>query len=127
MSDNFLFIGRWYDSLMSIKDIELRTALLWRLVDYGATGKYEPTDSDTANVLLADWCAYVDETKENYESRVSGGKNSGRKPSFDREKLKQLIAEGKKGKDIAQELGVHTAAIYHDPVWTDRARNNFYR
>lgn len=127
MSDNFLFIGRWYDSLMTIKDEELRTALLWRLVKYGATGKYEPTNSDAANMSLVDWCAYIDETKENYESRVSGGKTSGRKQSFDREELKRMIAEGKKGKEIAEELGVHTAAIYHDPIWTERAKNNFYR
>lgn len=127
MSDNFLFIGKWYDSLMTIKDEELRTALLWRLVKYGATGEYDEIDSDVANMALVDWCAYIDETKERYKDRVDGGKRGGRKPSFSRDKLKELIAEGKTGKQISEELKVDTSAIYHDPIWINRVSNSYYR
>lgn len=58
---------------------------------------------------------------------MHAGETRGRMKSFDREELKRLIAAGWSGNDIATKLGVTKDAIYHDEVWRNRTKMNFYR
>ena len=46
---------------------------------------------------------------------------------MDSNKLKSLIAEGKRGIDIAKELGVSKDTIYHHEAWIKRKENKMYR
>lgn len=127
MSNNFIFLGTWFDKLLEIKDEEQRNDFAWRIIKYGATGELELTDNDFANAWLKTICDYVAKKQDDYEQKKALGKTVGRQQSFNREDLKHLISLGKTAVEIAKELNVDKSAIYHDEVWKNRKENNFYK
>lgn len=127
MSNNFIFLGSWYDKLMEIEDETERNDFAWRIIKYGATGELEKTGDGFKDGWLRSICDYISVKQQDYEQRRQMGKTVGRAQCFDREQLKEMIAAGKSAVKIAEELGVDKSAIYHDKVWTERKINNFYR
>lgn len=113
MSNNFIFLGSWYDKLMEIEDETERNDFAWRIIKYGATGELEKTGDG--------WLRSISVKQQDYEQKRQMGKTAGRA------QLKEMIAAGKSAVKIAEELGVDKSAIYHDKVWTERKINNFYR
>ena len=92
---------------------------LWR--------KFEATGKGFVDGWLREICDSIDRMTSRYQSKVEGGKIGGRQQLFDRGIMAKMIAEGKKGKEIAEFFGVDTSAIYHDKIWVDRKKNNYYR
>lgn len=125
--DNFIFYGQWHDNLALIKDEQKRNEFVWKIVHYARTGEIEYSENEFENAYIRTICETIDKNKNNYAMKIENGKNVGRKQEFDRERLKELIAEGRSGKDIARELGVSTDAIYHDDVWKFRKNFNNYK
>lgn len=123
----FVFLGDWYEKLKGIEDIEERNDFVWRIVEYGITGKFEATGKGFVDGWLREICDSIDRMTSRYQSKVEGGKIGGRQQLFDRGIMAKMIAEGKKGKEIAEFFGVDTSAIYHDKIWVDRKKNNYYR
>lgn len=127
--NNFIFYKDWYDKLVQeIEDEELRKDFAWRIIKYGITGELDLIEGNGfANAWLKSITDTVSRNKSSYASKVEYGTTAGRKPSFDREQLKILIAEGRSAKEIAIILGVTADAIYHDQIWKDRKKNNLYK
>lgn len=125
--ENFICYKSWVDKLAEIKDETKRNDFAWRIMWYGTTGEMLLTDDDFANAWLRQICEQIDKRKDDYAAKVESGKTAGRLPSFDRERLKELIAQGTSGRDCAKMLSVDPSAIYHDDVWKNRKRFNCYR
>lgn len=127
--ENFIFMKDWHD-LVEDAPMEEQYDFVWRIIHYGATGELIPIPEDWDRYrvkALNDAIKCIDKTKNEYENRVRAGETRGRMKSFDREELKRLIAAGWSGNDIATKLGVTKDAIYHDEVWRNRTKMNFYR
>ena len=123
----FVFLGDWYEKLKDIEEEDKRNDFVWRIVEYGITGEFKPTGNGFIDGWLRGICDSIDRMTSSYQSKVEAGKNTGRQQLFDRGVLARMIAEGKKGKEIADFFGVDTSAIYHDKIWIDRKKNNYYR
>lgn len=127
MIRNFIFLGVWYDKLMEISDEEMRKDFAWRIIKYGATGELDLTDNAFANLLLKNICGYIAEKKVDYSKKALKGKTGEERRSFDVDNLRKLIAEGRTAENIAEILGVTRNVVYHNSVWKNRKKYDFYR
>ena len=127
--ENFVFRKDWCDKLREFGvSREEEKDFIARIVWYGLYGEEEAIEGNGfANAWLDSIRDQIDYSKDKYREKVIGGEVGGRPSIVDSNKLKSLIAEGKRGIDIAKELGVSKDTIYHHEAWIKRKENKMYR
>ena len=62
----------------------------------------------------------IDIAQNHYEEKISMGKTFGRKKVVDDDAIKLLAQRGLRAKEIASQLGISEAAVYHSVGWKNR-------
>ena len=103
------------------EDIQKEVCLA--LVKYGITQEMpDPVESPIAFSLIQSWKISLDNSIERMNKAEINGSKGGRPSNIDSEKLKELIAAGKKANEIAKELGVSPETIYKRKEWKERVK-----
>lgn len=121
---NFVFYNNWRDYVKGLSNQADQLQLLMAIMDYGVTGEYDsemmsPMILNTFEAMIK---PAIDRSKKNYAESVEYGKSHGRPKTVDDDRIRELFKAGMKGKEIAVELGISEAAVYHSDGWKNRKK-----
>lgn len=116
----FIFYPDWLDCINRMDSDKDKLDLYNIIVEYGCHGEYSNENPMIVAVFESLIKPKIDLAQVRYEEKVSAGKTFGRKKIVDDDSIKHLAQMGMKGKEIAQELGISEAAVYHSEGWRSR-------
>lgn len=117
---SFIFYPDWLDFIDRIGNEKDKLDLYQIIVSYGCHGEYSTENSMMSAVFESLIKPKIDVAQDNYLQSISNGKNFGRKKIVDDEVVSELAKSGMKAKEIAAQLGISEAAIYHSEGWKRR-------
>ena len=119
----FIFYPDWLDFIERINDDKDKLDLYNIIVQYGCHGEYSNENPMMIAVFESLIKNKIDIAQGRYEEKVSAGKSFGRKKVVNDDNILTLAQTGMKAKDIAAELGLSEAAVYHSDGWKNRNKN----
>lgn len=119
----FIFYPDWLDFIERINDDRDKLDLYNIIVQYGCHGEYSNENSMMVAVFESLIKNKIDIAQGRYEEKVSAGKSFGRKKVVNDDSIALLAQNGMKAKDIATQLGLSEAAVYHSDGWKNRNKN----
>ena len=120
MKRSFIFYPDWLDFIDRIGNEKDKLDLYQIIVSYGCHGEYSTENSMMSAVFESLIKPKIDVAQDNYLQSISNGKNFGRKKIVDDKVVNELAKSGMKAKEIAVQLGISEAAIYHSEGWKRR-------
>lgn len=120
--NNFVFYANWREFIKSLSNEEDKYQLLNAIMEYGITGEYDDTKLSpmVKNVFETMIRGAIDKSQKNYRDSIDYGKTHGRPKTVDDYEIVQLFKSGMKAKEIAKQLGISEAAVYHSDGWKNR-------
>ena len=119
----FIFYPDWLDFIERINDDKDKLDLYNIIVQYGCHGEYSNENPMMVAVFESLIKNKIDIAQGRYEEKVSAGKSFGRKKVVNDDSIALLAQNGMKAKDIATQLGLSEAAVYHSDGWKNRNKN----
>ena len=116
----FIFYPDWLDFIERINNDKDKLDLYSIIVQYGCHGEYSNENPMMTAVFESLIKPKIDIAQGRYKEKVNAGKAYGRKKAIDDDQIKALAQTGMKAKQIAAQLGVSDAAIYHSDGWKNR-------
>lgn len=122
--DNFVFYKDWLEHIQTLP-VDTQDQIIAEIVRYG-TG-FEPAHADDIMVttMVNFTRGAIDQKKDEYARKVSGGKNSGRKKQLNDEEVYKLARDGKSAAEIANITGMSYSSITKSNGWRERKNDNF--
>lgn len=122
--DNFVFYKDWMEHIQTLP-VDTQDQIIAEIVRYG-TG-FEPAHANDIMVttMVNFTRGAIDRSKEDYASKVAGGKNSGRKKQLNDEEVYKLARDGKNAAEIANITGMSYSSITKSDGWRERKNDNF--
>lgn len=119
---NFVFYSNWRDYIKGLSSAEDQLQLLEAIMDYGVTGEFETEGMNpmVLNTFTSMIKPAIDRAQKNYADAVEYGKAHGRPKSVDDDMIVALFKSGYRAKEIAKEMGISEAAVYHSEGWKRR-------
>ena len=113
--NSFIMYRSFHEALSSLKDEEY--GRMMRIInEYALNGTEPETNSELANVVFTLIKPQLDanaEKQQNYQRTVEAGKKGGKKTSLPKERMAELLKEGKTPSEIAEQLNCSRQAIYN--------------
>ena len=119
----FIFYPDWLDFIERINNDKDKLDLYNIIVSYGCRKKYNNNNPMMTAVFESLIKNKIDIAQGHYEEKVSAGKSFGRKKVVNDDSILTLAQNGMKAKDIATQLGLSEAAVYHSEGWKNRNKN----
>ena len=116
----FIFYPDWLDCIERLNEDKDKLDLFSIITQYGCRGEYSTENQMMAGIFESLIKPKIDIAQGHYEEKVFGGKNFGRRKTVDDEQIKALAKSGMKAKEVAAELGISEAAVYHSDGWKNR-------
>ena len=115
ISNSFIMYRSFHEALSSLKDEEY--GRMMRIInEYALNGTEPETNTELANVVFTLIKPQLDanaEKQQNYQRAVEAGKKGGKKTSLPKERIAELLKEGKTPSEIAEQLNCSRQAIYN--------------
>ena len=116
----FIFYPDWLNFIERINNEKDKLDLYDIIISYGCRGEYSNKNPMMVAVFESLIKPKIDIAQNHYEEKISMGKNFGRKKTVDDDAIKLLAQRGIRAKEIALQLGISEAAVYHSSGWKNR-------
>ena len=122
MAKNFVFYADWKTFIDKLSSQADKLYLLTAIVDYGTTGEYDLKNADpiVENLFESLVKPAIDRSQKNYSESVEYGKTHGRPKAVSEDQIIGCIKAGLRAREIAKELGISEASVYHSDAWKNR-------
>ena len=122
--DNVTFIMHrdWLDSIKELP-LDVQDKVIADIVRYGVEMNSEYQDNKIVQAYVNLVKKPIDNSKENYKTKVEMSQFAGRKKKVDDGVIYKMAKEGRSSKEIAEILGCSKSAIDHSEGWRNRKKN----
>ena len=106
--ENFIFYGSWKEHLNGLKELcgeDVVKEVAWQIINYGTTKEFDTDDQKIINMVNGMCRDLIISAKKRREASISNGKQGGRPPKYDVDKILALRAQGLSLQNIANNLG----------------------
>ena len=119
---NFVFYSDWRNLINGLSSEADKLQLFTAVMDYGVTGECDLLKMSpmVRNIFESMIKPAINRSQKNYSDSIEYGKTHGRPKTVDDELIKELFKAGLRARDIAKELGISEAAVYHSDGWKNR-------
>lgn len=117
---SFIFYPDWLEFIDHLNNEKDKLDLYNIIASYGCRGEYETENKMMENVFKSLIMPKIDIAQGNYQGKIDAGKAFGRKKSVDDDQVGMLARTGLRAKEIAKQLGISEAAVYHSDGWKNR-------
>lgn len=117
---SFIFYPDWLEFIDHLNNEKDKLDLYNIIASYGCRGEYETENKMMENVFKSLIMPKIDIAQGHYEEKIEAGKAFGRKKSVDDDQIGMLARSGLRAKEIAKQLGISEAAVYHSDGWKNR-------
>ena len=129
MRDSVKIMSNWLESFKDTCTEEQLKEICYRIIQYGIYETWIEKEDDDAVVKVAMnlISPQIDIMQDEYEEKIERGKRGGRPAKLNPRIVWKLAREGKKAKEISEELGgVPLTTIYSSEGWKQRHLSDFY-
>lgn len=116
----FIFYPDWLDCIKRMSNDKDKLDLFNIIADYGCHGEYSSENVMMINIFESLIKPKIDIAQGRYEEKINAGKAFGRKKIVGDDEIRMLAKSGMKAKEIAAQLNISEASVYHSDGWKDR-------
>ena len=124
MRDKMVVMTKWLENLTCTE--EQKKEICYRIYMYGCLEEYIPSEDPAVSMAMDFILPQIDSMQESYESKIAGGRFSGRQTILDAKEIWTMARSGMSGTAIAEELGVPKTTLYSNIGWKQRRNPDFF-
>lgn len=123
-SRTFIFYPSWLMYVDGVDGVEKKYKMLYAIIEYGCSGDHTPVD----DMMIENTFQYlvrpvIDKAQGRYQQRVDFGQNVGRHRIAQEDLIAEYAAQGLRGNEIADKLGITPSAVYKTDAWKNRDKD----
>ena len=120
----FIFHRDWIENMSKKLDPITKAKIITDIINYGCENELEFCDDPYIESIVNSYRGVINRSKEEYKRKLEMSKVAGRKMKCDNQMIYNLAKQGKKSKEIANELGYSKSTVDHSEGWKRREEDN---